>query len=377
MFLNPFFLYILTWLGTFLLYKLEIATLYPKLSKELLFFIFFTIFINIILALIYNIKLKKYNKLNMIGKKYFRIYIFIILYMIIEFIYVGKIPLIETILKTGYTYKDFKGIKTLHVIMYTYNYYIVFCAFNDFMYTKKKKYLFYTFLGFSYYILIYSRGAVLILSMCIFLIWLFHKYSLKIILKIGICIIMFLYIFGITGNIRHYYKWDDTRMIKRIAKVEIEKNILDPFIWSYVYITSPLGNLQYNLNNSKPTYDINSFIGDNLLFDFMSKRINYKKNLPKLMIQNLTVSTVYIYPFLSYGNIGMFLIFLFYTFFEIIYLQILKKTKYYFIGVVLISVLNIFSIFTNMFVFSGLSFCLVYPLFDIFKDKIKRLITKN
>lgn len=370
MFLNPFFLYSLSWLIVILLYHLKIANLYPDLSSELLIFIYSTICIGIILGIFYKKQLKN-RILYKINKNYFYIYIFIYLSFILEFILEGKIPLIETLLKTGYSYLDFKGIKTFHVIVFTYNFYITLCAFNDYMFTNNKKYLFYSILGIIPYFLLYLRGSILMLSFCMFLIWLFYKYKLKTIIKIGCLGIIFLYIFGILGNIRHYYKWNDTQMIKQIAQVKTKENILDPFIWSYVYITSPLGNLQYNLNNSKPTYNVNSFICDNLLFDFISKRINYKENLPKLMIQNLTVSTVYIYPFLSYGNIGMFLIFLLYMFFEIIYLQILKKTKYCFIGIDLINILNIFSIFTNMFVFSGLSFCLVYPLLDIFKDKIK------
>ena len=56
---------------------------------------------------------------------------------------------------------------------------------------------------------------------------------------------------------------------------------------------------------------------------------------------------------------------------ELMYLLIFKKTKYYIIAVTLITMLNIFTIFSNVFVKSGISFCLVYPLIDMLIDKIK------
>lgn len=377
MFLNPFFLYALTWISVVLFYNLEISALYPKLSNELLNFIIITIFITVILSLFYKNKFEKYNFLNKIEKKYKHAYMLIYLFFILEFFIEGRVPLIAILSQTGYYYASFKGIKTFHVIIATYNFYITLCAFNDYQYNKKIKYLFYSVLGIIPYILLYSRGSILLLCMCLFFIWLFYKYNLKTIIKIGFLGIIFLYVFGISGNIRHYYNWNDTRMIKNIAKINTEKNNLDPLIWSYVYITSPLGNLQYNLDNSKPKYKVQSFIYENLLVDAISKRLDYQKSKPKLMTQELNVCTVYTGAYLSYGKLGMFLTFFIYMSCELIYLLILRGSKYWIIGVALINILNIFSIFSNMFIFSGLSFCLVYPLIDIFKDKIKNIRRRN
>lgn len=377
LFLNPFFLYLLTWLGVVFLYNLKIANLYPNLSIELVVFIFFSIFISLLLAILYDKILVNRNFLNAIGKNYSIIYLFIFVYFIIEFSYVGKVPLIEILLKTGYNYLNFKGIKTLHVIIFTYNFYITLCAFNDFLFTKQKKYLFYSILGLFPYVLLYSRGPILMLLACTLFIWLFYKYNLKTILKILFLGTFMLYIFGISGNIRHYYNWNNTNLIKNMVQIETKENILDPFFWSYVYITSPLGNLQYNINENKPNYELKTFFFENLLPDAVSKRVEYKKNYPKLMIDTLTVSTAYINSYLSYGNFGMYLAFFIYMFCEILYFMILKKTKYYILGVGLISLLNIFSIFSNMFVFSGFSFSLVYPLIDIINDKIKNKYKKE
>lgn len=370
---NPFFLYSLVWLGTILLYHLEISNLYPKLSIELRFFVYFSIFVSFLFGLFYKKDIKN-KKSSIINKNYTFICIFICISFVLEFFIEGKIPLMETIKKTGYTYMDFKGIKSFHVLICTYNFYNTICVFNNYMFTKNKRYLIYTLFGLIPYILLYQRGPFIMLCFCLFLVWLIYTYKVKTIIKIGILGIIFLYIFGITGNIRHYYKWNDTRMIKQIAQIETKENILDPFIWGYVYITSPLGNLEYNLKRSDPLYNIKSYICDTLLFDAISKRINYEKNKSKLMIENLTVSTAYTNSFLYYGKFGMYLAFCIYMFSCMLYLKILKGKKYWIVGVVIISIINIFSIFDNMYIFSGLSFSLIYPICGIFFEKIKHTI---
>lgn len=371
MLLNPFFLYSVSWLGMFSLYNLKISSLYPKLSNELLNFIFLSTFIAFGLGIFYNNKFKENKILNKIVKKYMYIYGVIYLYFLIEFLYIGKVPLVETLLKTGYMYYDFKGIKTFHIIFITYNFYISLCTFNNFQSTKEKQYLFYSVLGIIPYILLYSRGSILLLCVCYFFIWLFYKYKLKTIIKTGILGIIILYLFGISGNIRHYQEWNDTKPIKKLASINTKENFLDPFIWSYVYITSPLGNLQYNFNHTIPVNDIRYFICENMFPDAINKRLNYSKITKKLMVESLTASTMYIEPYLSYGKIGMSIVFFIYMFCELMYLLIFRKTKYYIIAVTLISMLNIFTIFSNVFVKSGISFCLVYPLIDILIDKIK------
>lgn len=372
MLLIPFILYSLVWTIVIGLYKLvPISQLYPNLQDELLIFLIFTIIFNIFISFI--LKKNKIKNFSILDKKYGIIYIIIYGYFILEFIYVGKIPLIETLLKTGYSYLSFNGIKTFHVIFYTFNFYITLCAFYQYLREKKIKYIIYVFLGCFIYILLYSRGAILLQLACYSIIYLLKNIIEKNykILKLGVIGIIVLYLFGVTGNIRHYYKWNDTSMIKEIAQVKTKESILDPFIWSYVYITSPLGNLQYNFNNTKPTNDKKYFVYENFLPDAISKRLDYNKIDSKLMIENLTVSTMYIDSYLSYGKLGMWITFLVYMLCEIGYLLFLNRTKYYIVGLSLVSILNIFSIFDNMFVFSGLSFCLVYPLIDILIDKIK------
>lgn len=371
MFLNPFYLFSIIWGITLILYNFRVSKLFPKLTLNLLLFIVFSIFFCIVLGTIYNKKIRVNKKNRKINKKFGKEYTLIFFMFIIEFMFEKKIPLIETMNKTGYTYMDFKGIPVVHVVLFTYNFYITICTFYNYQLTKKKKYIFYSIIGVIPYILLYLRGTILLLLISFFLIILYFKYNIKMILKITFIFIFIIYIFGVAGNIRHYYSWNDSRMIKKIAIIDLPKNNLDPFIWGYVYLVSPLGNLQYNVNKTIPKDNLAMFIFDNFFFDAISKRIEYISEKPKLMVPHLTVSSFYIKAYLSYGMIGMLVILFTYMVFELIYLSIIKNTQYWVIGLSIINVLNIFSVFSNMFVFSGFSFILVYILIDIIKYKIK------
>lgn len=371
MLLNPFYLFSIIWGITLILYNFRVSKLFPKLTLNLLLFIVFSIFFCIVLGTIYNKKIRVNKKNRKINKKFGKEYTLIFFMFIIEFMFEKKIPLIETMNKTGYTYMDFKGIPVVHVVLFTYNFYITICTFYNYQLTKKKKYIFYSIIGVIPYILLYLRGTILLLLISFFLIILYFKYNIKMILKITFIFIFIIYIFGVAGNIRHYYSWNDSRMIKKIAIIDLPKNNLDPFIWGYVYLVSPLGNLQYNVNKTIPKDNLAMFIFDNFFFDAISKRIEYISEKPKLMVPHLTVSSFYIKAYLSYGMIGMLVILFTYMVFELIYLSIIKNTQYWVIGLSIINVLNIFSVFSNMFVFSGFSFILVYILIDIIKYKIK------
>lgn len=369
MLLNSFTIYSITWITILLLYSFNISELYPKLTLDLILFCLITSLISLILGIIFYRNGKIQQK--KIDKNYKRSYSILILGFIIEFIYVGKIPLIETLLKTGYTYMDFEGIKLFHGFLLTYNIYIISCVFNDYIISKNRKYLVYIFISIFLFLLLYLRGYIMVISLCCFFIVLFYNQNLKNILKIGILGIIMLYLFGISGNIRHYYKWNDTTIMKEIAKINTSQNLLDPFLWSYVYITSPLGNLQYNFNKIEPSYNKKNFIYENLLPNTITEKLRYKKTESKLMTPALTVSTAYINSYLTYGKIGMYISFGIYILCEIVYLFIIRKTKYYIIGLGLIGMLNILTIFDNLFILMGFSFALFYPVIDIIIDKIK------
>ncbi|MDR3258859.1 MAG: oligosaccharide repeat unit polymerase [Fusobacteriaceae bacterium] len=376
--LNPFYFYAIIWILVLLLYKLEISKLYPKLSNDLIIFLLISLFLYIIAGIVFKKKFKgKLIKNEIIKKRFLKIYILIIFLWIINFIYVGAIPLFEILKKSNFSYKNFKGIKTIYVFLVTYTNYLSIYSFYNYLLCKRKINLIFSIIGVFIYLLVYSRSGILFLLMNYFIIFLILNKKIKNYIIIGIIGGITLYSFGILGNIRHYYKWNDTSMIKKISKIEIYQNNFDPFIWSYVYITSPLGNLQYNINYSRPSYNIKKFISENLLLDAINKRISDGKTPVKLMVENLTVSTMYISSYLTLGMHGMYIISLLYLSFNIIYIFITKNSNIFLVGISLLCVLNIFSIFDNSYIFSGFSFSLIYPLANIFIKYIKKFSIKR
>lgn len=366
MLINPFFLYILSWGTTILLYSLKLSQLYLSLNTEIIVFIFFTI----IISFIFGIKVSsKKIKLLPIKKNFLLRYICVYIFFGIEFFLEKKIPLVETILKTGYMYNNFQGIKTLHVIGMTYNLYITLITFYNYIITKNKKYFLFYGMGIFIYILLYLRGNIMIILFSSFLIILIIKFNIKKMIRIFLSTILVLYLFGISGNIRHHMKWNDSKMIKEIAQVNTKQGVLDPFIWSYVYITSPLANLQLNYATMEPSYDIKEYIYENLFLDTIKKRMKYEKKQENLIKPHLNVSGIYLRSYLSFGLLGMYITFFLYLFIQLFFLRISRKTNYFIIVLTILSIINIFSIFQNLYVFSGISFSLFYPFLSILIER--------
>jgi hypothetical protein len=160
-----------------------------------------------------------------------------------------------------------------------------------------------------------------------------------------------------------------------------ESVIPKEFFWSYIYIASPLANLQETINEFVHEKDVN--IEDSLVFsvtqilpDFISKRIVSQYNIvipdDVQITPELNVSTAYAQPYVILGWVGITLFSLFAFSFAFFYILLLKKldSQFFVVGVVLMNSIFVFSTFNNMFAFTGLSFQLVYPvLFSLFNKK--------
>src|SRR5437588_3685889 len=158
----------------------------------------------------------------------------------------------------------------------------------------------------------------------------------------------------------------------------VNSSIPKEYFWSYLYISSPLANLQVNINDQKPDYSVSKvfqYINGELNFDFISKRIFSIFSVGKpdntLIAPFLTVGTVYSTSYTYLGWWGMSVTFLFLMSVTFCYLLIMKPGNPYFsTGVAILNTFLLFCIFDNMFFFSGLSFQLVYPI--LFSLKFKK-----
>lgn len=314
---------------------------------------------------------------------------FIVLGFLLEFLYFRNIPLLFILTGKECDYTTF-GIKSFHVFLVTFSSFYAVYVFHVFLSTRKGKYILYYCLISTMLVLIYSRGMFLLILSSSLFVYLFsvRKLHFKFV-TIGIVLIPALfYLFGIAGNIRSSHQAGRTENITSSdiiltigdAKNSFRESIIPKeFFWAYLYISSPLANLQKTIMSSGPA-DLTfgrllSFINFEILPDFVSKRISKFLEVKQIEINKITlalaVGTVYAGSYVYLNWLGLVLMFSFTMLASFSYIILLRRDNVFFItGISILNTLILFNIFTNMFYFCGLSFQLVYPLiFSFFRRK--------
>lgn len=306
---------------------------------------------------------------------------FIVLGFLLEFLYFRNIPLFFILKGKAYDYRTF-GIKSFHVFLVTFiSFYSVY-VFHVFLSTKKRKYIIIYLLMLTMPLLIYSRGMFLLILSSSLFVYLFsiRKLRFKFIVISVLLILILFYLFGLAGNIRCSHQAGRTENITSSdiilaigdAKDAFRKSAIPKvYFWAYIYISSPLANLQKTITETDPT-DLTFnrfllFINSEILPDFASKRISRFLRIEKVNIEQITpelsVSTVYARSYVHLNWLGLVLMFSFTMFASFLYIILLtRKNVFSVTGIALLNTLIFFNIFSNMFSFSGMSFQLVYPL---------------
>ncbi len=385
---NPFFVYIFGFFIAIIVYQFDWSYLYPSLSFELMGFLIFTFIVSAALGVyIHKKKILRFNnfpnKLNVN-----KLVILITIGYILNFAYSGRVPLFAISSNIeGVNYVDF-GIPTFYVVLATFTSFLTVYLFKCYLVEKKRRFLFLCVYLMFFPLLVFNRGAILINLSSIFFVYLFSykKNRLKIYLKLLIIVIAILMGFGFLGNIRtknqmgkeNSVDLNEVMMDMGEAKPNfVNSPIPKEYFWSYLYIASPLANLQTNVDHQKVDYSIANFlqyINGELNFDFISQRISSIFNVEKpenvRIAPWLTVCTVYATSYSYFGWFGMIITFLFLMAVTFIYLLIIKTNNPYFTtSIAILCTFFLFCIFDNMFFFSGLSFQLVYPILLSLKFK--------
>jgi hypothetical protein len=285
---------------------------------------------------------------------------------------------------------DTFGIPGVMDIATSFNAFTCICCYYMFLTTRKKRLLLYCVYCLFLFALVISRGFIAMTLVTMFFLWLNVKTPALTPLKIFIItagILGGLYAFGVAGNIRtgqalaEISDPDKTKDIHVDYSNEPIYEIGDPqgpfkdkipgeFFWSYLYLTSPLGNLQYNINISDRQLNDKNFwllVINETTFDFIAKRYNktvkgYERKTPELIIENLTVCTTLAGGYATAGWWGMFYVMMFYWLFPIVYILMVARNPLGIIGISALSTIYLFSTFDNMFILSGLSLQIFYPI---------------
>lgn len=370
--INPYILYSIVWMFTLSIYSLGWTSIYPNLSLDLIFFICITSLLSFLWGL-YKVKTNSFFIVNIYpSKKYFKKLLAIskmtIIFLFLEFVIFGSIPLLNYI--TGNAsmgdYTDF-GIPVVHVIVMTsYEFIQLFC-FHCFLKCKdriiRKKFIMLYIGNMAVLTLVMNRGILMYTIFgSILVFFMVKKQILRYIVKLLLFVFVVFWLFGVLGNLRSGSNIEEGKeMILELGGATNkfrESYVPSELFWPYLYITSPLSNVQYNINNTEVNYNISDFVSffvNDCLPQTISKRLDMPYKKGKLVNDSLNVGSVYMKPYANLGWIGMILIFIFmFVFIEINIRLIPNKSPLFPSLLAIIDLIVIFNIFDNMFIFSGL-----------------------
>ena len=363
--INPFFAYSLVWTVVIFLYALSPAKINLPLNQGLLAFFLITIIISAACGVFFSKKFQgKVFKVKVPHFSVALLFAIIALYCL-EFIYSGNIPLLFYLffnddIMASDVYMNF-GIPTLHVLIVTFSiFYCIYC-FLLFIVTRNLKFLIPSGVCILYFVLIFSRGALVFIACALVIIYFAGRpIYLRHALLIALLAFVAAMLFGIFGNIRSGYAWNDSYAIMGIAKIEGDRyGFFSPLYWVEEYIVCSFRNLNYNVSlENNITYDTSDLITA-LVIDFVSKRIVTNDISFSLVVPALSTGTMYILPYRAMGYLGMTLNFIIYCLAALI--VACSKMRNFECKVVCLALmfgLYVLSPFDNMLWYSGYSFAL-------------------
>lgn len=390
--LNPFYIYIFTFSIVLIVASIPWSNLGNGISGMLYIFFIITFIISFFIGYLlkkkqlfvyYDIKSEKKNRENIT-------ILFIFILYILEAIYSNGFPIFSILGLGNLTYKDF-GIPVLHVFLVTFHSFYLTYYLHKIIGSINKSKIVKMILLFIPTILILNRGMLMMLFFSVVLLigmkYLgnFNKRTIKIGLGIVVSTLLLFYVFGLLGNLRSNdylegsekaYNTEYIMIIGEATNEFHDSNIPKPFFWSYLYIASPIYNLQLNIDTVRSDYSFKNLFVGSLLPDFINKRIvsGYDIQLNEIFLVSpgLTVATVFGQTFADLSWLGMWIFIGFIFVFSAIYLIILKQIspRFFITGLVLVSTMLSFFLFSNMWEYSAFSFQLIYPiLMSFIKNK--------
>jgi hypothetical protein len=381
--INPYVLYMVSFGGALLFYPLHWSGYYPALQNSLILFILISFLLSSLAAMRFtrggnppgrSIPATGVGRMALIS-------IFLYILWILEFVSAGGLPAYLILAGKQFDYRTF-GIPTLHVFLVTFSSFFACYLFHAFLPSRNKIILLFCVINLLPALLIFNRGMLMMnLSTCLF-IYLFFLPSLRPVFslrKLPLWIITFLvvsYAFGALGifrvshDIKQFYSRSLTYEMGAATPSFQHSVIPTEFFWVYLYLTSPIANLQHTIDQGRPEITGKAFVewGTNEIPpDALSKRINRHfgwTRIANVQIANhLNASTVYARSFAYLGWLGMALLLTVLLGFPFLYRSLLNsESTYYVTGIALLNTLYLFLIFDNMLAFTGMSFQLAYPV---------------
>jgi hypothetical protein len=238
MFKNPFFIYILTFMGGLGVYQLGWSSIMPPLSWDLDLFFILTSLAAVVLGLLISPVVDGISE-HRVGllPKYFGV--FVVVTFAIE-IAINGLPLLRVLHGENFFQME-SSASHLHLFVFWSLYSTI--RFADFLYSRRLMYLAEASLTVVLYGLMIYRGPALIILMSwvfIFVIWKgaikFHHVAALLIAALAV-----FYVNGRLGDISSPGHEDLAGApTERFQNLGVPKT----YFWTYLYIAAPIGNLQ-------------------------------------------------------------------------------------------------------------------------------------
>lgn len=331
---NPAFVFSFVWGTALFLYTQYWSYIFIKISDLTYYYILASILVCIFSWLFFVIVYKStrisYERFmfEFSEKENNKISVFLKIWFLgtfIELLYFQDAPILALVGLGTMSYHDF-GLPSLHGFLNAIILSISMYMFYKYIFTNKKIFLWYYLLTLLVPIIGMNRGmltSLLIQSLFVYIV--FKGIKIKSLIKLLLFIIIFIYLFGLFGELRYYGKADDL-----YAVFQISDNYPDflprTFIWVYMYITSSINNIENVLHS----YELVNFEPYKSLFGLLPSIIRVYLDAP--VEQNLVVSAFNVSSFMpnyfsSYGIIGS-LFFYFFSSLVSMYVYYRYTTKY-------------------------------------------------
>lgn len=363
--MNFYAIYSIMWTGIIFLYSLGWSDYNKPLNINLL--IFFVISISIML-IIGGIKNKQKKEIVQVEKLNHDPFYLLVFGFVLDFFYSKDIPLISIILgKTSYM--DFTGIPYIHLLLISFGILYSFIYFDLLLKSEKQKkrnYLIKYIILCLMYLLLFSRQVLSVITVGSIILFINSVKKKKIISKkkyllIIIVFLIFLYLFGILGNLRSGMTWNDCSLIEGIGRFNNKWPVFLPkqYMWAYLYITNPLANLNTIIMSNTILEDsfLLSIMPDVISDRLFSIQLGFWGNTARygLVDEYLNACTGFVNAAISCGVFGIYIYFIIQIIYCVFFQKILYKTKFVNISSVLFSVIIIFTFFLNTLSYSAIS----------------------
>ncbi len=283
----------------------------------------------------------------------------------ITIFYQEGLPLLWAFDEYSLSYADF-GIPTFHGLLNSIYMFSMTSLFLNYLVCRNRKSLYLALLLLTWVVLAFARSVLLgVICQSVGIYLLLNGISLKAFVKLLIVAVLVVILFGVIGDYRGTLHQMDT-MINE-PYYDTLKSYPSGFLWFYVYLTSPLSNLDANIDVVQPNYTPYYSIAN--LLPSVIREIVYPSDFIRpddftLVVEGLNVSTWYAGYISDFGvGISIGIIAIIQIVVLIFYLYAKRNSVWAIIGYSVFFQCLVFSVFYNLLSSQVYIFQLVIALY--------------